>query len=50
MSILLKRPEHADISAVHLLTGPRVFLHVVMDGLPEKLQLVPRHGADLQIE
>ena len=35
MSILLKRPEHADISAVHLLTGPRVLLHVLQVGLKE---------------
>jgi hypothetical protein len=29
MLVLLRRPEHADISPVHLLAGPRVLGHVL---------------------
>jgi len=32
MSVLLDRPEDADVSAVHLLTRPRVLLHVLHGG------------------
>jgi hypothetical protein len=41
------RLEDADVSAVGLLKRPRVLLHVIVHSVPEKLQLVLGHGANL---